>query len=122
MVDASAELQGGKKNKDLKTEDDLGPLKTSLWRSSGPHFSKILYGPTSRLRKYWKSDAMSRLRAAFCITCIIIRVKSAAVAAVAAATAVAVAVGPAKVVHRDLQQHRDLRLHTKGTIIHIQCV
>lgn len=62
---------------------------------------------------------MSRLRAAFCITCIIIRVKS---AAVAAATAAAVAMGPAKVVHRDLQQHRDLRLHTKGTIIHIQCV
>lgn len=58
---------------------------------------------------------MSRLRDAFCITCIIIRVKSAAVAAAAA-------VGPAKVVHRDLQQHRDLRLHTKGTIIHIQCV
>lgn len=115
MVDASAELQGGKKNKDLKTEDDLGPLKTSLWRSSGPHFSKILYGPTSRLRKYWKSDAMSRLQAAFCITCIIIRVKSAAAAAAAA-------VGAAKVVHRDLQQQRDLRLHTKGTIIHIQCV
>lgn len=59
---------------------------------------------------------MSRLQAAFCITCITIRVKSAAVAAAAAA------VGAAKVVHRDLQQHLDLRLHTEGTIIHIQCV
>lgn len=49
---------------------------------------------------------MSRLHAAVCITCIVIRVKSAA----------------AKVVHRDLQQYHDLQLHAEGAIIHLQCV
>lgn len=49
---------------------------------------------------------MSRLQAAVCITCIIIRVISAA----------------AKVVYRYLQQYHDLQLHTVGAIIHIQCV
>lgn len=116
IVGLSGASEWEKKTKDLKTEDDLGPLKTSLWRSSGPHLSKILHGPTSRLRKHWKSDAMSRLQAAFCITCIVIRVTSAAEAAVAAA------VGAAKVAYRDLQKHHDLQLHTKGTIIHIQRV
>lgn len=105
-VDASVELWVEEKNKDLKTEDDVGPLKASLWRSSGPHFSRVLYGPASRLRKYWRDDAMSRLQAAVCIACIVIRVKSAL----------------AKVVYRDLQQYRDLQLHSEGTIIHIQCV
>lgn len=48
---------------------------------------------------------MSRLQAAVCIKCIEIRAKSAA----------------AKVVYRDLQQYRDLQLHTDKTITHIWC-
>lgn len=64
--------------------------------------------------KYLKSDSTVRLRAAFHITCIVIRVKSVSSSSGGGSS------GRGCVGGLPAQRHRDLQLRTKGTIIHIQ--